>query len=180
MPRLHRCLPGFRYFREIRNIIIKNRLPDRFFNWFSAIMVPMNKNTEKYILPEMNRERNRANRNTAAECSRFVLSAEAEEIGRGKKYYLRTYGCQANVRDGETLAGILELMGFEMTESTEEADLLIFNTCAIRQAAEDRVFGEIGSLKSVKARHPGQIICLCGCMAQEEVVVEKILKAWER
>ena len=150
-----------------------------FFMLFSAIMFDMMKNnTERYILPEMRREANRASRNTASECTRFVMSAEAENLGRGKKYYIRTYGCQANVRDGETLAGILELMGFEMCESTEEADLLIFNTCAIRQAAEDRVFGEIGSLKSVKARHPGQIICLCGCMAQEEVVIEKILKSY--
>lgn len=141
-------------------------------------MYPMMNRNDQYILPQMHREGNRSRRNTAVECSRFVLSPEAEDLGRGKKYYIRTYGCQANVRDGETLAGILELMGFEMCESTEEADLLIFNTCAIRQAAEDRVFGEIGSLKSVKARHPGQIICLCGCMAQEEVVVEKIMKSY--
>lgn len=145
---------------------------------FSAIIYAMNENKEKYILPEMRREANRARRNTAAECTRFVMSEEAEELGRGKKYYIRTYGCQANVRDGETMAGMLEMMGFAMTESVEEADVLIFNTCAIRQAAEDRVFGEIGSLKSVKARHPGQIICLCGCMAQEEVVIEKILKSY--
>jgi len=171
---------------------IKNRLPDRFFNFravlifstqcrcafLSDIMDGMKTKKNDYILPEMNRERNRSLRNTAAGCSRFVMDDSAVNIGRGKKYYIRTYGCQANVRDGETMAGILELMGFEMTESTSEADVLIFNTCAIRQAAEDRVFGEIGSLKSVKAKHPGQIICLCGCMAQEEVVVNRIISSY--
>ena len=136
------------------------------------------KNTEQFILPEMNRERNRSRRNTAADCSRFVMPAEAENLGSGKKYYIRTYGCQANVRDGETMAGMLEQMGFTFTDSVEEADVLIFNTCAVRQAAEDRVFGEIGSLKSVKARHPEQVICLSGCMAQEEVVVEKIIRSY--
>lgn len=143
-----------------------------------AMNMNKEKNTERYILPEMHKEGSRARRNRAAECTRFVLSGEAEELGRGKKYYIRTYGCQANVRDGETMAGMLELMGFEMCESVNEADVLIFNTCAIRQAAEDRVFGEIGSLKSVKAKHPGQIICLCGCMAQEEVVIDRILKSY--
>ena len=138
----------------------------------------MTKKNNDYILPDHNTERKRMQRGTAASCERFTLGEDLIGLGVSRKYYLRTYGCQANVRDGETIAGIMEMMNFTPTDSTEEADVLIFNTCAIRQAAEDRVFGEIGSLKSVKARHPGQVICLCGCMAQEEAVVNKIIASY--
>lgn len=94
----------------------------------------------------------------------------------GKKYIVRTFGCQANERDGETIAGILEEMGYTLAESLDEADVIILNTCAVREGAEDRVFGEIGHLKRLKRLNPDLIFGICGCMPQQEEVVNRILK----
>ena len=80
--------------------------------------------------------------------------------------YVRTYGCQQNVADGEKIKGLLYEMGFEFTDSDQEADLIIFNTCAVREHAEDRVFGNVGALKNLKRRKPGLIIGVCGCMTE--------------
>ena len=106
------------------------------------------------------------------------MNDQLEELGKNKKYYIRTYGCQANVRDGESIAGMMEVMGFTNTEDTAEADVLIFNTCAVRRAAEEHVLGEIGMLKGLKNENPDRIFCVCGCMAQEESVVQEILKSY--
>ena len=80
----------------------------------------------------------------------FAIPSEMLHYGVGKKYYVCTYGCQANERDGETIIGILEKMGYEATENMDDADIAILNTCAIRENAVDRVFGEIGHLKASK------------------------------
>ena len=104
----------------------------------------------------------------------FSIPSEVEHIGVGKKYYVCTYGCQANERDGETIIGILEKMGYVATENMDEADIAILNTCAIRENAVDRVFGEIGHLKAAKRNKPNAIYAICGCMVQEEVVTKKI------
>ncbi len=111
-----------------------------------------------------------------------VYEAEIPEemlsLGRGKKYMLITYGCQMNVHDSEHIAGLLESMGFQPTADEESADVILFNTCAIRENAEDKVFGELGRLKRLKAEKPELIIGLCGCMSQEEAVVAKVLKSY--
>ena len=104
----------------------------------------------------------------------FTLEERFKKIGLHKTYFIRTYGCQANVRDTETIAGILEAMGFTLASSQEEADFLLFNTCAVRRSAEEHVLGEIGKLKQLKLDYPGKVFGLCGCMAQEEGVVEEI------
>ena len=104
----------------------------------------------------------------------FSIPSEVEHIGVGKKYYVCTYGCQANERDGETIIGILEKMGYVATDNMDEADIAILNTCAIRENAVDRVFGEIGHLKASKRNKPNAIYAICGCMVQEEVVTKKI------
>ena len=104
----------------------------------------------------------------------FSIPSEVEHYGVGKKYYVCTYGCQANERDGETIIGILEKMGYTSTENMDEADIAILNTCAIRENAVDRVFGEIGHLKASKRNKPDSIYAICGCMVQEEVVTKKI------
>ena len=88
--------------------------------------------------------------------------------------YVRTYGCQQNVSDGEKIKGMLALMGYGFCETVEEADLIIFNTCAVRENAEDRVFGNVGALKHQKRRNPNLIIGLCGCMMQQEHIAERI------
>ena len=90
------------------------------------------------------------------------------------KAFVHTYGCQGNVADGEHLKGMLEQMGYEMTEVLEDADLVLYNTCAIREHAEDRVFGNVGALKNIKAAKKDMKILLCGCMMQQERVAKKI------
>ncbi len=91
---------------------------------------------------------------------------------------VHTYGCQQNAADGERMKGMLSQMGFSFTDSPDEADLVLFNTCAVREHAEDRVFGNVGALKNQKRRHPGMIIALCGCMMEQEHVAERIKKSF--
>ena len=92
--------------------------------------------------------------------------------------FVHTYGCQQNVADGEKIKGQLEEMGFGFTDDVNEADFILFNTCAIREHAEDRVFGNVGALKNVKRRHPSVLIALCGCMMEQEHVAERIRKSF--
>ena len=89
-----------------------------------------------------------------------------------------TFGCQQNVADGQKLMGMLEACGFTLTSESAEADLVILNTCAVREHAEDRVFGNLGALTHTKKENPEQIICLCGCMAQEPRVSERVKKSY--
>ena len=91
---------------------------------------------------------------------------------------VHTYGCQQNTADGEKLKGQLAQMGFSFTDIEDEADLIIFNTCAVREHAEDRVFGNVGALKNVKERNPSLVIALCGCMMEQEHVSERIRKSY--
>lgn len=91
---------------------------------------------------------------------------------------LDTFGCQQNVADGERLAGMLKNMGFSFTKDPSEADLVILNTCAVRAHAEQRVFGNLGALTHTKRENPAQIIALCGCMAQEPGVSERVRKSY--
>lgn len=97
-------------------------------------------------------------------------------IGSGKKFLIQTYGCQMNEHDTEVMAGILSTMGYTATEEAADADVILLNTCAIRENAENKVFGEIGHLKPLKREKPELILGVCGCMAQEEEVVNKILQ----
>ena len=83
------------------------------------------------------------------------------------------YGCQQNVSDGEKLDGMLLEMGYAFCESAENADLVLFNTCAVRENAEDRIFGNVGALKHAKRQNPGMVIGLCGCMVQQGHMAEK-------
>ena len=95
-----------------------------------------------------------------------------------KFYKIVTYGCQMNVHDSEKLAGMLEDLGYTVTENTEEADVVVFNTCAIRQGAEDRAIGNIGNLKGLKKKKPDMIIAVCGCMTQQKERAEEIKKTF--
>ena len=109
------------------------------------------------------------------------LAAEIMAVRAKKETPLamvRTYGCQQNVSDGEKIKGMLQQMGFGFTEDQEEADFILFNTCAIREHAEDRIFGNVGALKYLKRRNPSLIIALCGCMMEQEHVVERIRKSY--
>ena len=91
-----------------------------------------------------------------------------------KFYHIVTYGCQMNIHESEKLAGMLEELGYIKTEERVKADVIVFNTCCIRQGAEDRAFGNIGSLKPLKKQNKNLIIAVCGCMTQQKDRVEKI------
>ena len=129
-----------------------------------------------WALPDLKAAQVRTNRQSPIRHEVFTLPEQLRRLGAGKKYYLRTYGCQANERDGETLAGMLELLGFVPTQETADADLILLNTCAVRKNAEDKVLGELGSLKRLRKTNPDVLFALCGCMAQEEAIVTTILE----
>ena len=95
-----------------------------------------------------------------------------------RKAYVRSFGCQLNVSDGEKIQGLLRKMGYTFTEDEHEADLIILNTCAVRENAEDRVFGIVGSMKKLKELRPSLIIGIAGCMTAQSHVAEKIKKSY--
>ncbi len=92
--------------------------------------------------------------------------------------FVHSYGCQQNVNDGEKIKGVLVDAGYGLCDKFEDADLILFNTCAVREHAEERVFGNVGALKQLKAKNPNLIIGICGCMTQQEGVVERLRKSY--
>ena len=132
----------------------------------------MSKEYSKMNMPNMTLARKRLNKNTNV--IRYSLNPLYSKLGEGKTYHLKTYGCQGNLADSEKIRGILEAMGYSYVDCDEKADLIIFNTCAIRENAENRVFGELGRIKNLKKENPNLIMVLCGCMSQEENIVNKI------
>ena len=92
--------------------------------------------------------------------------------------FVHSYGCQQNVNDGERIKGVLVDIGYGLCDKPEDADLILFNTCAVREHAEQRVFGNVGALKGLKEKKPGLMIGLCGCMANQKHVVEKLRKSY--
>lgn len=106
------------------------------------------------------------------------VPASLKEFARGKTYHIHTYGCQANYRDEEIMAGLLEKAGFCKGNSEQEADIIILNTCAVRENAEKKVFGKIGDLKSFKINNKNAIVAICGCMVQQKHIIEHINKTY--
>lgn len=106
----------------------------------------------------------------------FSIPEEFRTLGKGKFYLIQTYGCQMNEHDTEVMKGMFEEMGYTATDDRTEADVVLLNTCAIRENAEDKVFGELGHLKVLKQQKPGLLLGVCGCMSQEESVVGRILQ----
>ncbi|HJH10766.1 MAG TPA: tRNA (N6-isopentenyl adenosine(37)-C2)-methylthiotransferase MiaB [Metalysinibacillus jejuensis] len=109
----------------------------------------------------------------------FEIDEQFANMGVGRKFYIRTYGCQMNEHDTEVMAGIFMALGYEPTENIEESDIVLLNTCAIREGAENKVFGELGFLLKYKRKNPDMLIGVCGCMSQEENVVKRILKQYQ-
>lgn len=112
-----------------------------------------------------------------AKCRKIIKEKE-EKMGRKLTCCTQTFGCQMNAKDSEKITGILELIGYEMVE-TEKADFVIYNTCTVRENANLKVYGRLGKLKALKKKNPHMMIALCGCMMQEETVVEKIKKSYQ-
>ncbi|SFL44543.1 tRNA-2-methylthio-N6-dimethylallyladenosine synthase [Paenibacillus sp. 1_12] len=106
----------------------------------------------------------------------FAIPDEMQQFGKDKYYLIQTYGCQMNEHDTETIMGLLEQMGYTATEDRRQADVILLNTCAVRENAEDKVFGELGHLKHLKAEKPSLVLGVSGCMSQEEAVVNRILQ----
>ena len=105
-----------------------------------------------------------------------ILSARFLE--RAPKAFIHTYGCQGNVADSEHIKGMLVEMGYELSDDINQADLILYNTCAIREHAEDRVFGNVGAIKKLKKANPDLIIALCGCMMQQNHIADKIKNSY--
>lgn len=110
----------------------------------------------------------------------FEYMKKTAELLKGRKvrYHSICFGCQMNEKDSEKLSGILEQMGCESTDSEAEADIIIYNTCTVRENADKRLYGRLGVAKQYKEARPDMLICLCGCMMQEPGVVEKIQKSY--
>ena len=106
----------------------------------------------------------------------FQLDPVYQNKFQGKTCYLKTYGCQMNEHDSENIKAILEEMGFTFIERYQDADLILLNTCSIRENAHNKAFGMLGRIKHLKESRPSILVGMCGCMAQEEVVTNKILK----
>lgn len=134
------------------------------------------KDYSKYFQPPSLKDAKKRGKEDIQVHYHFEIPEELRTIGQGKKYMIRTYGCQMNEHDTETMMGMLEQMGYTFTEDKHEADIILLNTCAIRENAEDKVFGELGHLKRLKQFKPSLLLGVCGCMSQEEVVVQRILQ----
>lgn len=105
------------------------------------------------------------------------VNLRKEQLGRSLTFCVQTFGCQMNARDSEKITGVLEHIGF-LPVDTEEADFVIYNTCTVRENANERVYGRLGYLKNLKKKNASMMIALCGCMMQESKVVEKIRKSY--
>ncbi len=102
------------------------------------------------------------------------IKHDYQPVFKNKKYFLRTYGCQMNVHDSEEIKYYLEALGFEATDILDEADVVVLNTCAIRENAKDKVYGYLGRCKHLKKLKPDLIICLCGCLMEQPHEIENL------
>lgn len=128
--------------------------------------------------PSLNEARDRSDSKIELLKDDFIIKEEYAEIGKGKKYFIKTYGCQMNENDSEKIAAIIEKLGYQKASNDSEADFVLLNTCAVRENAENKVFGLVGSYKQRKIENPDFIIGICGCMPQEEKVVNRVLEMY--
>jgi tRNA-2-methylthio-N6-dimethylallyladenosine synthase len=128
-------------------------------------------------LPDMKKARNRVEKPLLLVDKKEVPAA-VQAYAKGRYFFIRTYGCQANIRDEEVMSGYLELAGFKRTDDETKADVAIINTCAVRENAEDKVYGEIGLFKAKAEKDHSFILAVSGCMMQEEGIAEKLTKTY--
>ena len=126
-------------------------------------------------IPNMLEAKKRSDKETLIKTSEYIINNNFKELGKGRTYHIKTYGCQMNEHDSENIKAILEDMGFVYCDDMESSDLILLNTCAIRENAHNKVFGMLGRIKHLKETRPDIIVGLCGCMAQEEIVVKEIM-----
>ena len=130
------------------------------------------------LLPSLEKAKCRTKKEVLVKTNDYIIKENLKELGLNKKYFIKTYGCQMNEHDSENIKAILEEMSFEYTDEMEDADLILLNTCDIRENAHNKVFGYLGRIKHLKETKPNIIVGLCGCMAQEEVVINEILEKY--
>ncbi len=128
-------------------------------------------------LPDLTKARNRQD-GASIKYDEAVYSEALKQFANGRKYLVKTFGCQGNVRDEEIISGYLEKAGFTKTSDEKEANLVIINTCAVRENAEDKVYGEIGKFKGNTKADKNFILGVCGCMMQEEKKAESLIKTY--
>ena len=128
--------------------------------------------------PDMLKAKLRSREEAKTKSFELIEQENLKNLGLNKKYFVKTYGCQMNEHDSENIKAILEQMSYTETDDMENADLILLNTCAIRENAHNKVFGMIGRIKNLKEKNPNLIAGICGCMAQEEVVVNEILEKY--
>ena len=128
-------------------------------------------------LPDMSKARNRSESPKTIR-EEIVVPASVLEFGKNRKYFIKTFGCQGNVRDEEILAGYLEKAGMKRTLVESEAGIVLINTCAVRENAEEKVYGEIGKFKANHQKDPSFVLGICGCMMQEEGIAKKIMQSY--
>lgn len=131
-----------------------------------------------YMLPNLDNARKRDKQLSAR--VDFNVDEKYINLGKDKKYFVITHGCQANVRDSETICGILDALGYTNADNENSADVIIINTCAVRQGAEDKVLGQLGALKRLKTANPNLVIGIGGCMCQEESTVNTIIEKYRQ
>ena len=130
-------------------------------------------------LPNLKEARKRTKEKVLIKTNEYILNDNLRVLGKGKTYFVKTYGCQMNEHDSENIKAILEDMSFTEVDDMEKADLIILNTCAIRENAHNKVFGMLGRIKHLKESRPDIITGVCGCMVQEESVVEEIMTKYK-
>ena len=108
----------------------------------------------------------------------LTITPKQSQLGENRHYYISTYGCQANERDSENLSGLLEACGYQAAQRPEQADVILMNTCGIRENAANNVLGEVGAYKKLFKKNPDLIVGVCGCMAQEEGFVTRLLESY--
>lgn len=129
-------------------------------------------------MPDLKKASQRRRQPTEFITEEIEIPSELRLLAQNKKFFIRTYGCQANVLDSQNLEGILLEIGYIPVDDPLKADVVILNTCAIRENAEDKVFGEVGSLKQLKTSNPDSLICICGCMVQQPHIIDTIKKTY--
>ncbi len=129
-------------------------------------------------VPDLSLARNRQKREIIYSDLDLTNKEKLSNLVTGKKYLIKTFGCQANVRDEETMRGMLEEVGYISSTNVDECDLIIINTCAVRENAEDKVYGEIGNLKKLRRTNKNLILAICGCMVEQPEILDFLIKTF--
>ena len=132
----------------------------------------------KMKLPNLMEAKKRTNEKVKTKTNEYILNHKLKHLGEGLFYYVKTYGCQMNEHDSENIKAILEDMGYKEANSMETADLVILNTCAIRDTAEKKILAKIGGLKIWKKADPKRILAVGGCMTAQKEIPTNLIKTF--